>query len=325
MGPWDKTIRTYEVTRTSEGKKLSETSVIDLKPHLSDEDHVTDVVVDYDGYTWFTTSSGVIGIVDADERVFTRTLPEPLQNQIAIDPSGIYLITYNHIWKFAVDAGTAPDQPIVEVWRTQYENTGSGVVAEGSGTTPTLFGSNDELVAITDNADPQLHLNIYDRESGGLVCQVDVFESGAGAVENSPIGYENSIAIVNNHGWSGFFSDPRTMTPGYEKFTVAQDTDSPTGYSCERDWRALITSATVPMLSTQTGLIYMTSLKAEEGNEDDYGFYFIGVDWNTGKEAFAQWVGNGAMFDAALMLGAFNDNGEYVAPTRNGFYKISGR
>ena len=79
------------------------------------------------------------------------------------------------------------------------------------------------------------------------------------------------------------------------------------------------------MMSTQTGLIYMTSLKAEDGNEDDYGFYFIGVDWNTGQEVFAQWVGNGAQFDPALMLGAFNSDGDYVAPTRNGFYMLSGQ
>jgi len=325
IGPWDKTIRTYEVIKTADGKRLNETSVIDLNPSLSDEDHVTDVVVDYDGYTWFTTSSGVIGIVDENEEVFTHTLPEPLQNQIAIDPTGIYLITYNSIWKFKVDAEADPQNPIVEEWQTEYENTGSGVVAEGSGTTPTLFGTDNEYVAITDNADPQLHLNVYDRATGALVCQTDVFESGAGAVENSPVGYQDSIAIVNNHGWSGFFSDPRSMTPGYEKFTVEADAESSTGFSCNEQWSMPITSATVPMLSTQTGLIYMTSLKAEDGNEDDYGFYFIGVDWNTGQEVFAQWVGNGAQFDPALMLGAFNSDGDYVAPTRNGFYMLSGQ
>jgi hypothetical protein len=325
IGPWDKTIRTYEVRETADGKELHETSVIDLNPNLADEDHVTDVVVDYDGYTWFTASSGVIGIVDPDEQVFTYTLTEPLQNQIAIDPTGVYLITHNNIWKFKVDAVTNPQNPIVEEWRTQYDNTGGGVLSQGSGTTPTLFGTNDEYVAITDNAAPQLHLNVYDRATGDLVCQADVFEPDAGAVENSPIGYDNSIAIVNNHGWSGFSDDPRSMTPGYEKFTVEADAGSLTGFSCNEQWSMPITSATVPMMSTQTGLIYMTSLKVEEGNEEDYGFYFIGVDWKTGEEAFAQWVGNGPQFDPALMLGAFNSDGEYVAPTRNGFYMISGQ
>ena len=63
----------------------------------------------------------------------------------------------------------------------------------------------------------------------------------------------------------------------------------------------------------------MTSLKVAPDNVDDYGFYFVGIDWITGQEVFAQWVGNGSMFDAALMLGAFNSDGGYIAPTRNGF------
>ena len=326
IGPWDQTIRTYEVRETADGKQLHETSVIDLNPSLSDDDHVTDVVVDYDGYTWFTASSGVIGIVDPDEQVFTYTLTEPLQNQIAIDPTGVYLITHNNIWKFKVDALTDPQNPIVEEWRTQYDNTGGGVLSQGSGTTPTMFGANDEYVAITDNSTPQLHLNVYFRATGTLACQADVFPANQGAVENSPVGYDNSIAIVNNFGWGGFLADPRLMQPGYEKVTVVPDAGSPTGVSCVKDWvNPTVTSATVPMMSTQTGLIYMTSLKVAPDNVDDYGFYFVGIDWITGQEVFAQWVGNGSMFDAALMLGAFNSDGEYIAPTRNGFYMISGQ
>jgi hypothetical protein len=248
-----------------------------------------------------------------------------LQNQVAVDPTGVYLITINYIWKLVVDPITDPLNPIVVLWQTQYENTGGGVLDEGSGTTPTLFGPNDEWVAITDNSDPQLHLNVHDRTTGIRACQADVFPSGMGAVENSPIGYGNSIAIINNYGWSGFFSDPRTMEPGYEMVRVVPDAGSPTGFTCVNDWFQLVTSATVPMLSTQTGLVYMTSIKVEPGNVDDYGFYFVAVDWNTGEEAFAKWVGNGSMFDAALMLGAFNSDGDYVAPTRNGFYKLSGQ
>jgi hypothetical protein len=326
IATWDKTLRTYEVIDTVDGKKLNETSALDLNPYLGMPDNVTDVVYDYDGYLWFTTSSGVIGIVDQTQQVFTITLPEALQNQVALDPTGVYLITHDHIWKFSVDPITDPLNPIVTEWQTQYDNTGAGVLEGGSGTTPTLFGTNDEFVAITDNSTPQLHLNVYFRSNGTLACQGDVFPANQGAVENSPVGYDNSIAIVNNFGWGGFLADPRLMQPGYEKVTVVPDVGSPTGFSCVKDWvNPTVTSATVPMMSTQTGLIYMTSLKVDPGNVDDFGFYFVGVDWITGQEAFAQWVGNGTMFDAALMLGAFNSDGDYIAPTRNGFYMISGQ
>ena len=44
-----------------------------------------------------------------------------------------------------------------------------GQLSAGSGTTPTLLPSG--LVAITDNADPQMHVQFYDAVDGSLVCE----------------------------------------------------------------------------------------------------------------------------------------------------------
>src|SRR2546425_9078614 len=63
-------------------------------------------------------------------------------------------------------------------------------------------------VAITDNADPQMHVLVYRREavvSGPrLVCAEPVFAAGMGATENSLIGVgTRSLVVENNYGYSG--------------------------------------------------------------------------------------------------------------------------
>jgi hypothetical protein len=41
-----------------------------------------------------------------------------------------------------------------------------------------------------------------------------MFEEGASATENSPIGYGNDIVLENNAGYAGPFGDPLLTVPG---------------------------------------------------------------------------------------------------------------
>ena len=54
-----------------------------------------------------------------------------------------------------------------------------GQLSAGSGTTPTVLPSG--LVAITDNAEPRMHVQFYDAVDGGLVCEAPVFGDGESA------------------------------------------------------------------------------------------------------------------------------------------------
>ena len=58
-----------------------------------------------------------------------------------------------------------------------------GQLSQGSGTTPTLLP--DGLVAITDNAEPRMHVLFLRRDTGEEVCQAPVFEDDASATDNS--------------------------------------------------------------------------------------------------------------------------------------------
>ena len=63
----------------------------------------------------------------------------------------------------ALDSNRQPEV----VWQREYDNGSQkkpGQLSAGSGTTPTVLPSG--LVAITDNADPQMHVQFYDAVDG---------------------------------------------------------------------------------------------------------------------------------------------------------------
>ena len=122
---------------------------------------------------------------------------------------------------------TAAGAPAV-TWREPYANTGvkkPGQTEAGSGTTPTLMGS--QYVAITDNADP-MDVVVYRRGEGRsterrLVCTQPVFEQGAGDTDQSLIGAGRSLVVENNYGYSGLDRDRagrHAPRPGIERVDI---------------------------------------------------------------------------------------------------------
>ena len=74
---------------------------------------------------------------------------------------------------------------------------------QGSGTTPTVFDdfAGNHFVAIADNADPYIHVNVYNRKTGRLVARRPCSATPlAGNTENSLIAVNHSILVENNYG-----------------------------------------------------------------------------------------------------------------------------
>ena len=94
-----------------------------------------------------------------------------------------------------------PDGPPEIVWRTAYDagtRQKPGQTSRATGTTPTLFG---DAVAITDNADPQMHVVVFDRADGRERCRAPVFSPTASATENSLIAIDGMLVVENNYGY----------------------------------------------------------------------------------------------------------------------------
>jgi hypothetical protein len=118
-----------------------------------------------------------------------------------------------------------------------------------------------------------------------------MFEEGASATENSPIGYGNDLVLENNAGYPGPFGDPLLTVAGLSRVHVKED------YSgCELVWHTEeFRAQTTPRLSTANGLVYTYSVVAGQPVHGipTYGWYFGALEWHTGERVYEVWVGSG--------------------------------
>lgn len=216
-------------------------------------------------------------------------LGEPLQNSMAVDSRGLYVLTYEALYRVSV-----ADEGSVRVdWRAPYDpGTSDRGISPGSGSTPTLLGVDDDLIAIADNADEQINLLVLDRESGTTVCEVPLFRPGESGTENSVVGYGDDVVIANNGGFGGVLVPARIVDPGLERHRVRLDRSG-----CDLVWRNDDSIANSAQLSTATGLIYGYGADPEL---DVDAFHLVAHDWETGQEVFRVYAGDGQLFDPVL-------------------------
>ncbi|MDA0150385.1 hypothetical protein [Vibrio sp. LaRot3] len=298
----------------------------DYEPGAS---YLNDGVQDYQGRYWFTLGTGEVGYYDpSTNRTGYHDFGEQLQNQTAMDPTGVYVVTggtaeqpdVGYMNKLVVEQ----DGTLKVAWSTPYDNSGKGVLAKTSGTTPTLFGRNDNYLTVADNGKDQLHVNIYNRTTGEEICSVAVFPKGRGGAEDSMIGYQDSVVIANTGNYVKGASPLQTFN-GLAKVTVLTDDMSvPAEQRCVKDWEdTSVKHTAVPVLSTQTGLIYTYPIR--EGNKleasDQYGtfhYYMAGVDWHSGQVQFQRYIGSGKQFDDYMQSVTLGESGEFIVTTTNG-------
>jgi hypothetical protein len=267
----------------------------DLTAAVPVGDSIISALPDWSGRIWFVSAAGVVGTVDpASGAVRSLNLGEKIGNSFAVDETGgVFIVTDGALYRF--DAATT-GAPLV-TWREPYANTGvkkPGQTEAGSGTTPTLMGS--QYVAITDNADP-MDVVVYKRTkvvSGARrVCLQPVFSAGASATDQSLIGTGRSLVVENNYGYSGLAATEQgaTTSPGIERVDL-----SDTGSGCRKVWhndeRA---PSVVPKLSLANGLVYTYTKPARDDGTD--AWYFTAIDFKSGATVYKRLAGTGLGFN----------------------------
>ena len=258
-------------------------------------DAVSAVLPDWDGRMWWVTRHGRVGTVDpANGRIRLIKLPnEEIQNSHAVGPDGVYIVSDRAMYRFQAAADGTPRV----VWRMPYDRgtaRKTGQINQGSGTTPTLLGR--DYVAITDNADARMHVLVYRRSSGSLVCSVPVFTAGASATENSLIGWDDGLVVENNFG----YRDPRpvlgrtTIAGGLTRVDVAPE-------GCGVRWTSKEHApSVVSKLSRGNGLLYTyTHNEVAAGMQDEW--HLTAIDFRTGRTVFKVYVGSGPLYDNAWL------------------------
>jgi hypothetical protein len=192
----------------------------------------------------------------------------------------------------------------VTAWRTEYDRGPQqkpGLITRGTGTSVTLLGQAQGVVAITDNAEPRIHLLFVRRSDGMVLCQVPLFEEGKSATDITVIGFEQagadgqgsgvfSAIAENNWGHSIFpFGRPE---PGITRVDLTPQADG--SVRCEPIWSSEERNLGVFKFSLGNGLLY---LYFWEGSPLLSRWYFTTLDFASGETVYKQLVGTGVGYN----------------------------
>jgi hypothetical protein len=263
----------------------------DLSAQINNSsDILNSVLPDSAGNLWFITQQADLGYVNPVNGTINitnlRNVPGANPNEVntksfATDENGgVYVLSDYALYRFQV----GPDGTPQNTWRSAYDRgmrEKPGQNQQGSGTTPTLFNdfADNQFVAIADNADPFMHVNVYNWQTGALVAQQAVFSAfpGRNACENSLIAVNHSVIIENNYGNSTVLSTlgPLTTVPGVDRVDF-----NPTTGNSQVVWENVTVAipSVVSQLSTSDGLVYTYA-------KDAKGWYLGAVDFQDGSLA----------------------------------------
>jgi hypothetical protein len=269
-------------------------------------------------YYWYATIEGMVGVLDAQTgAVHTLQLKnEIIENSFAVGEEGIFMMSDYRLYKMNRNA-----QGDIQIdWQQQYDRGPAakpGVITRGSGSSVTLTGTPDDgLVVITDNAEPQIHIEFYRRNNGEKVCSAALFQPGKSAADLSAMAFEHtdtsgkrigrvSALVENSWGHHSFpYSEP---VAGITRVDAIKQADG--SYQCQTIWASEEKGIAAGKISLGSGLLYMYT------NDDSAarGWYFTALDVATGKTVFRQHTGTGHGFNA--WQGVF-----FIHPTNGALY-----
>lgn len=323
----DRRILTFSTSSADGRPELRQVSSIDLSAKVPADDCLIALMPAWrsrDGI-WFATQDGRVGLATS-RRVRVLALGAPIANSFAVDSAAAYVVTVDALYRLVVGPDGAPKVD----WLSPYDRGGArkpGQLSQGSGTTPTLLPGNGHggLVAITDNADPRMHVVLLRRDTGAEVCEVGVFDSGESATENSLVAVgPASVVVENNHGYEGPQSTMlgRSAAGGLARVDLVPGDSGDA--SCRVRWTADVDAPTsVPKVSLATGLVYAYTKRSSLWGVS--AWYLSGIDARSGRVMFSVRTGLGLLANnhyAALTLAP--DASAYVA-TLGGLIRIHDR
>lgn len=275
---------------------------------------ILSVLPDWSGRYWFVTSSGAVGTVARRSGAVRHVqLPhhETIGNSFAVDETGaVYIVTDHALYRFRAGRHGRP----VVSWRRRYDagtRTKPGQSEFGSGTTPTIIRRHGRhFVAITDNADPRMHVLVYrtGAHAHQRICKKAVFATGHSDTDNSLIAFGNSIVVENNYGYTGPVEKPPagadrgtpTTSPGVTRIAVNYRRGG-----CHRVWtnHQVRVPTSVSKASTGAGLIYVyehpaaSQVRYTAGKQPSTGpedpWYLTALDIRTGHRVWSVMTGDG--------------------------------
>lgn len=262
----------------------------DLGAAVPKDDCLVALLPDWAGRIWFETRGGLVGTLAPDSgEVKTLDLGEEITSSPATDETGVaYVVTTHALYRLSAGPGGAP----VVDWRGEYDRGGErkkGQPTQGSGTTPTLIDGG--IVAIADNAEPQMNVAFYERSSGREICTQAVFEDDESATDGSLVSVGDGVIVVNNHGYGSALSTllGRGTSPGLARVDVRDG-------ACSLAWTSEETAPSgAAKVSLANGLAYAYTKRPSWWGVS--AWYLTAIDVTTGRTVFSVRTGTGFLMN----------------------------
>lgn len=288
----------------------------DLTGAVPRDDCLVSVLPDWQGTTWFATRQGRVGTISPAGRVRVRALGEEIAEPLAADASdGVYVVTTHALYRLQADGHRTPTL----TWRAPYDRGSgrrSGQLSRGSGSGPAVLPGG--LVAITDNADPRLHVEVHDARTGRLVCRQAVF-GDEGATESTLAVVGSGVVVEDNGGYDGPLSTllGRTTDGGLARVDVADGT-------CSLAWTsAEVAPSAAPAVSLANGLVYAWTKRPSRWGAA--AWYLTAIDVRSGRTVFSVRAGLGTLHDAPHATVALTRQGAAYVGTLGGLVRVRDR
>ncbi len=276
----------------------------DLRKHVVPlgwpaEDSIAWVLPEWSGlYYWVATTRGMVGTVNVDSGAVSsiRLQEEVIENSFAVGEEGLFIISDQALYRFSRNQ----NGNIAVDWRTEYDQGGrakAGHITRGSGSSVTLMGGANGLVAITDNAEPRINLLFIRRSDGRQVCSLPLFEEDKSGTDLTVIGFEQAgeqgegvgvYSVIVENNWGNHHFPQSNPVPGLTRVDAKRN-DNGT-YSCREIWTSQEKSIGGFRLSFGNGLVYMYG-RSEVCPVTQW--YFIAIDFATGETVYKRLTGKG--------------------------------
>jgi hypothetical protein len=334
-------VAVIEETNGPQGTGLSLVRSYDVSSYV-DGSVILSVLPDWSGRLWFVSGSGVVGVINPRTGATrVKRLGETISNSIAVDETGgVFVVSDRALYRFESTAQGVPDV----TWRKRYgagARQKPGQTQQGSGTTPTIVRRDGRrYVAITDNADPRMHVLVYRAGRAGPgrrpLCSASVFPPDKGATDNSLIAVGNAIIVENNYGYTGPQERPPSSTsrgtpttqPGVTRINVDY-----AGGGCHVAWEntRVRVPTSVSKVSSATGLVYVYEHPAadevryrggEEPDNPEDPWYLTALDVRTGKRVWSVLTGVGLGYNNNYAPITFGPDGTAYIGTLGGLVAV---
>ncbi|MCY7402444.1 MAG: hypothetical protein LH477_16080 [Nocardioides sp.] len=287
------TDRQVLVVRTADGEgepELSTDQSWDLKPYIPFGDCVVALLPDWSGRIWWVSYDGLVGTIAPESgAVAVHDLGEHVVNSLATDESGgVYVVSDVALHRF----GAGPDGAPRVVWTAAYDRGSEqkpGQASRGSGVTPALLEGG--VVAITDNAEPQMHVVFLDGGTGAEICRQPVFDADASATGSSLVSLGTGVVVENNHD----YESPMSTILGFATSPGLARVDLREG-SCSTRWTSdRVAPSSVAKVSWATGLVYAYTKRPSWTGVS--AWYVTAIDAATGRTMWSVRTGTGALMN----------------------------